>query len=51
MQSMSLGYDINVKTLLNRAMECSVVYLLLFSVKLRLLNVVAAAVSRLRGTG
>lgn len=50
MQSVSLGYDINIETPLNRVVYRSVVNLSSFPVKLRVLNVVTAAVARLRGT-
>ena len=49
-QSISLGYDINVETVLNRRVEFSVVNVSYFHVKLKVLNVVVAAVARLRGT-
>jgi hypothetical protein len=47
---MSLGYDINVETVLNGAVEFSVVNLSSFRVKLKVLYVVVAAAARLRGT-
>jgi hypothetical protein len=49
-QSTSLGYDTDVETPFNLAVGRRVAYLLPFLVKLRVLNVVAAAVCRLRGT-